>query len=469
MADLHLLSAGELLTKYQDKSISPVDVIRDVFDAIDRHEPSVNAFVFTDKDGAMEAAKLSEARWADDAPIGMLDGVPVTVKDVVVAKGWPTFRGSNTTDDTPADFDAPSVSRLREEGAILIGKTTTPEFGWKGVTDCPKTGITRNPWNLDKTTGGSSGGAAAAAALGMGALHIGTDGGGSIRMPCGFTGIPGIKPTFARVPTYPLSLFGILSHAGPMARTVTDVALMLNVMTMPDVRDPYSKPYVLEDFTRNIEGGVGGLRIAYLETMNGQPVDEEVASVVSDAVNKFEKLGAVVDRINPDLPDSRDIFRMHWYAGASRTLRTLSEDQKKKVDPALVEIAEEGDAFTLAEYQNAMSERENYKVLIDEIFEKYDLIITPTLPITAFDAGIEFPETGPENDEYKRWTDWTQFTYPFNLTGHPAGSVPCGLSSDNMPISMQIVGPEMSDGRVLRAMRSFEVTYFGPLPAMAYE
>lgn len=465
MADLHLLSASELLRKYQDKSISPVDVIKDVFDAIDRHNPSVNAFVFTDKDAALRAAKLSESRWNIDAPVGGLDGVPVTVKDVVVAKDWPTYRGSNTTDDTPADFDAPCVARLREQGAILIGKTTTPEFGWKGVTDCPRTGITRNPWNLDKTTGGSSGGAAAAAALGMGALHIGTDGGGSIRMPCGFTGIPGIKPTFARVPTYPLSLFGTLSHAGPMARTVNDVALMLNVMTMPDVRDPYSKPYVGEDFSRNIEGGVRGLRIAYIETMNGQSVDPEVAKVVGDAVKQFDDLGAMVDRITPDLPDSRDIFRIHWYAGAARAVSHLSDEQKKKVDPALIEIAEEGASYTLEQYQDAMSKREDYKVLINEIFERYDLIITPTLPMTAFDAGIEFPAGG----DYERWTDWTQFTYPFNLTGHPAGSVPCGLSSDELPISMQIVGPEMSDGRVLRAMRAFEVTYFEPLPAMAYE
>lgn len=464
MADLHLLSAGELLKQYQNKSISPVDVINDVFDAIERHEPQVNAFVFTDQEAALKSAKLSEERWANGEPMGSLDGVPTTVKDVVVAKGWPTLRGSNTTDDAPAKDDAPSVARLREQGAILIGKTATPEFGWKGVTDSARSGITRNPWNLDKTAGGSSGGAAVAAALGMGALHIGTDGGGSIRMPCAFTGMPGIKATFGRVPTYPLSLFGTISHAGPIARTVTDVALMLNVMTMPDVRDPYSQPYKAEDFTKNIDGGVKGLKIAYIPQMNNRPVEPEVAKSVSDAVDKFETMGATVERPEINLTDTSDIFRIHWYAGAARTIRALSEAQKKLVEPALLEIAAEGEKYSLGEYQDAMAAREEFIVEVNKIFEEYELIITPTLPITAFDAGIEFPE----GQGYERWTDWTQFTYPFNLTGHPAGTVACGLSSDTLPISMQIIGPNMSESRILRTMHSFETEYFEPLPAMAY-
>lgn len=465
MKDLHLLSAGELLKKYQAKEITPLNVIKDVFDAIDRHDEKVNAFVMTDKEGAMKAAEQSAQRWAKDAPNGEVDGVPATVKDVVIAKGWPTLRGSQTTDDTPSDEDAPCVARLRDQGAILIGKTTTPEFGWKGVTDSARAGITRNPWNLDKTTGGSSGGAAAAAALGMGALHIGTDGGGSIRMPCGFTGIPGIKPTFARVPTYPLSLFGTLSHAGPMTRTVSDMALMLNVMTMPDVRDPYSPPYILEDFTKNIDGGVSGLKIAYLPNMNERLVDPEIAKCVSDAVDEFSEMGATVDRPCLNLPDSNDIFRIHWYAGAARAIRVLSDEQRAMVEPALIEIANEGETFTLSQYQDASAERENYHMAINQVFEKYDLIVTPTLPLTAFEAGEEFPK----GLGYERWTDWTQFTYPFNLTGHPAGSVPCGLSRDGLPVSMQIVGPTMADARVIRAMRAYETINFVALPAMAYD
>ncbi|MDG1438677.1 MAG: amidase [Emcibacteraceae bacterium] len=465
MADLHLLSAGELLKGYENKSISPVDVVKDVFDAIERHDPRVNAFVMIDKEGAYRDAELSEERWKTGEPIGSLDGVPTTVKDVVIAKGWPTLRGSKTTDDAPSPVDAPSVARLRENGAILIGKTTTPEFGWKGVTDSARFGITRNPWNLDKTAGGSSGGAAAAAALGMGALHIGTDGGGSIRMPCAFTGMPGIKATFGRVPTFPLSLFGILSHAGPIARTVTDVALMLNVMTQPDVRDPYSKPFVTEDFTKNIDGGVKGLKIAYIPRMNDRPIDPEVAKTVSDAVDKFTSMGAKVDRPNINFKDTNDTFRVHWYSGAARAIRVLTDEQKALVEPALLEIATEGEKYSLEEFQEATAAREEFIVEVNELFEEYDLIITPALPLTAFDAGIEFPE----GQGCERWTDWTQFTYPFNLTGHPAGTVACGLSDDELPISMQIVGPNMSEGCILRAMRSFETEYFEHLPAMAYE
>ena len=236
-------------------------------------------------------------------------------------------------------------------------------------------------------------------------------------------------------------------------------------MTMPDVRDPYSKPYIPEDFTKIIEGGVRGLRIAYLPKMNDGPIDSEIAQCVSDAVDSFRDMGATVERPDLNLPDTDDIFRVHWYSGAARAIRVLNEEQRQMVEPALIEIADEGEKYSLSEYQDASAARENYQVAINEVFENYDLIVTPTLPLTAFDAGIEFPD----GQGYERWTDWTQFTYPFNLTGHPAGSVPCGLSNDGLPISMQIVGPTMKDARVLRAMRAYETTNFEPLPAMAYE
>lgn len=464
MTKINLLSATDLLKRYADKSLSPVRVIKEVFDCIDRHDCSVNAFVMLDKDGAMKEAQASESRWKQGKPKGILDGVPTTVKDVVIAKGWSILRGSNTANETPSIEDAPSVARLREQGAILIGKTTTPEFGWKGVTDSPRSGVTRNPWNLGMTTGGSSGGAAAAAALGMGALHIGTDGGGSIRMPCGFTGIPGIKPTFARVPTYPLSLFGTISHAGPMARTVSDLALMLNVMALPDSRDPYSKPYVAEDFTRNIEMGIKDLKIAYFPKLNDQPIDPEVAKSVNNAVNSLTQLGAQVDRPDLKFTDSTNIFKVHWYVGAAQALRSLSHNERKQVDPGLVEISEKGEQINLQKLQESVSLREELSVSINKLFDNYDLIITPTLPLTAFEVGKNFPE----GKGYDDWIDWTQFTYPFNLTGHPAGTVPCGLSQDGLPIAMQIIGPTMADALVIRAMRAFETIYPSPLPPMAH-
>lgn len=460
MSKINLLSAVEMLEKYKDRSLSPVEVLKASFDAYHRHNDAVNAFVLIDEGAAINAAIKSEQRWARGEPLGRLDGIPTTVKDVVIVKGWPTYRGSNTSGDTPSADDAPAVARLREHGAVLIGKTTTPEFGWKGVTDCPRTGITRNPWNLDKTTGGSSGGAAAAAALGMGALHIGTDGGGSIRMPCAFTGIVGIKPSFGRVPTYPLSLFGTLSHLGPMARTVADTALMLNILTEPDIRDPYSLSWGREDFCDGFEDGVNGIRIAYLSTINEHPVDAEIADLVKKAAGILQELGAIIEQPQLNLPDGEGIFRTHWYAGAARVLRSLNETQKAQVDPALVEIAEIGEQFSLARYQVAVGAREEFCTAYNRIFENYDLMIMPTLPLTAFPAGLEFPV----GKGYQRWTDWTPFTYPFNLTGQPAGSVPCGLSGDGLPVAMQIIGPTGADALVLKAMWAYESQCPAQLP-----
>src|SRR5438094_10493326 len=230
-ADLCALSATELLDAYRKHELSPVEVTRAVLERIDKLNPVVNAFNLV-SDRALEDAKASEARWLAGQPKGLLDGVPVSIKDILLTKGWPTLRGSKTVDPTGSwQDDAPATARLREHGAVLLGKTTTPEFGWKGVTDSPLTGITRNPWNPKKTPGGSSGGAAAALASGMGALAVGTDGGGSIRIPCSFTGLFGIKPSFGRVPAWPLSPFGTVAHVGPIAKSVADAALMLGVMS----------------------------------------------------------------------------------------------------------------------------------------------------------------------------------------------------------------------------------------------
>jgi len=261
--DLAYLTAEELIARYRDKSLSPVEATEAALNRIERHNGPVNAFVLTDPEGALAAARASEARWARGEPQGLVDGVPSTVKDLVWAKGWPMRAGSLTTSDAPCDADSPIVARLREHGAVFLGKTTTPEFGWKGVTDSPFSGITRNPWDTSVTPGGSSGGAVVAAALGMGALHTGGDGGGSIRIPASFTGVFGIKPSYGRVPRYPTGSHGTLSHAGPIARTVTDAALMLNVISGPDTRDWFSLPYDHRDWRVGLDDGVAGLRIAF--------------------------------------------------------------------------------------------------------------------------------------------------------------------------------------------------------------
>ena len=252
--DLCSLSATDLLHLYRRKKLSPVEVARATLEQIEKLNPILNAFCFLDSSSSLKEAKQSEKRWAQGAPRGLLDGVPVSIKDLILTRRWPTLRGSKTIDPAgPWNDDAPSVARLREHGAVILGKTTTPEFGWKGVTDSPLTGITRNPWNPRTTPGGSSGGGAAAVAAGMGPLAIGTDGGGSIRIPCGFTGLFGLKPSFGRVPAWPLSPMGTVAHVGPMTRTVTDAALMLNVLSQPDVRDWHALPYDGRDYRIGLE------------------------------------------------------------------------------------------------------------------------------------------------------------------------------------------------------------------------
>src|SRR5213595_2733588 len=275
--DLCSLSATELLDAYRRHELSPVEVTRAVLERIEKLNPVLNAFNLV-SDRALDEAKASETRWLRGEPKGLLDGVPVSVKDILLTKGWPTLRGSKTVDAKgPWNDDAPCVARLREHGAVLLGKTTTPEFGWKGVTDSPLTGITRNPWNPAKTPGGSSGGAVAAVAAGMGPLAIGTDGGGSIRIPCSFTGLFGIKPSFGRVPAWPLSPFGTVAHVGPITRSVADAALMLNVLAQPDARDWHALPYERRDWRSGLDQDITDLRIAYSPDLGYASVEREVA------------------------------------------------------------------------------------------------------------------------------------------------------------------------------------------------
>src|SRR5512145_2731623 len=325
--DLCALTASELVEAFRKRTLSPVDVTRAVLERIERFNPVFNAFILVAADEAIEQAKASEARWMSGQAKGLLDGVPVSIKDLILTKGWPTLRGSKTIDAKgPWNDDAPATARLREHGAVLLGKTTTPEFGWKGVTDSPLTGITRNPWNKAKTPGGSSGGAAAAVAAGMAPLAVGTDGGGSIRIPCGFTGIFGIKPSFGRVPAWPLSPFGTVAHVGPMTRSVADAALMLNVLALPDARDWHALPHDPRDWRMALDQGIADLRIAYSPNLGYAKVDPEVAAIVKNAVRVFQDLGAKVEEKNPGFEDPAPIFMAHWFSGAAFLLKTIPKD-----------------------------------------------------------------------------------------------------------------------------------------------
>ena len=451
--DIVYLSATELLDMYRSRQVSPVEVTQAVIDRVEHLNPAVNAFCWVDADAALNAARASETRWQSGAPIGGLDGVPATVKDLVLTKDWPTRRGSLLIDpDQEWPDDAPAVARLREQGAVIIGKTTTPEFGWKGVTDSALTGITRNPWNTALTPGGSSGGAAAACALGMGALHIGTDGGGSIRIPAGFTGIFGHKPSFGRVPVWPPSPFGTVAHLGPMTRTVADAALMLTVLSAPDPRDWHTLPATGQNYRDDLDAGVRGLHIGFSADLGYVAVDDEVVAAVRDAVTIFTELGAHVEEVAPPFENPLPVFQTFWYSGAANLLRQFSVEQRQRIDPGLQEVAAAGDSYTLPDFQEAERLRAELGVGMKQFHLAYDLLLTPSLPIAAFTAGHEVVSPSAQTS----WSDWTPFTYPFNLTQQPACSIPCGFTASGLPIGLQIVGPMFEDGLVLTAARAFE-------------
>ena len=451
--DLASLSATELLSLYRSKRASPVEATQAVLARIGKLNPVLNAFCLVDADAALASAKESEARWVKGAPKGLLDGVPTSIKDLLLTRGWPTLRGSKTVDPKgPWNDDAPCVARLREHGAVLIGKTTTPEFGWKGVTDSPLTGITRNPWDPRMTPGGSSGGSAAAVAAGMGPLTVGTDGGGSIRIPCSFTGLFGLKPTFGRVPAWPLSPFGTVAHVGPMTRTVADAALMLNVLSLPDARDWFALPHDARDYRVGLDDGVHGLRIAYSARLGYAQVDDEIAQIVKAAVLRLGELGARVEERDPGFEDQGPVFAAHWFSGAAYLLRNFTPAQKALMDPGLVEVAAQGANISMLETIDAAQKRGALGVLMNQFHQEFDVLVTPTLPIPAFEAGRELADVLRE----RRWTDWSPFSYPFNLTQQPAASIPCGFTKSGLPVGLHIVGARYADALVLRAARAFE-------------
>ena len=449
--DLSNMDAIGLIAGYSRKDLSPVEATRHTLERIERFNPIVNAFCHIDNDGALQAARQSEARWQKGEPVGALDGVPITIKDLTAVKAMPLRKGSLTTGPEPADDDAPFVAHLRAAGAVILGKTTTPEFGWKGVTDSRLTGVTRNPWDISKTPGGSSGGAAAAAALNMGYLHHGTDGGGSIRIPCAFTGVAGLKPTFGWIPQVPPSAMTQLSHMGPIARTIDDLILMLEIVARPDGRDWYANPPGAPNWSEALKTGIAGLRIAFSPDLGYADVQADVGAQVEKAVAVLADLGAHIDRVDPGIEDPIEHFNTFWHTGAARILSTLSPDEQAQMDPGLVAAAESGRRISATDYLSADTERAALGAHMHVFHQTYDLLVTPALAVTAFDAGRNVPEPG----EGKAWTDWTPFSYPFNITQQPAASVPCGLAPNGLPVGLQIVGPKFRDDLVLRAARAF--------------
>ncbi|ARP70388.1 amidase [Streptomyces pluripotens] len=460
------LTAVQLLAGYRKGEFTPVDATEQALERARRIQPRVNAFVRLTEEDALARARESAGRWRRGAPAGLVDGVPVTVKDILLLRGHPTLRGTRTIPEQRGwDEDAPPVARLREHGAVFLGKTTTPEYGWKAVTDSPLSGITRNPYDPTRTSGGSSGGSAAAVALGAGPLSLGTDGGGSIRIPAAFCGIFGLKPTYGRVPLYPASAFGTLSHTGPMTRDAADAALLLDVIGAPDPRDWSALPPAPGSFTERLKEGVHGLRVAYSPSLGGQvAVRPGVAAAVRRAVAQLADLGAYVEETDPDFSDPVDAFHTLWFSGAARLTQRFSAHRRQQLDPGLREICAEGARMTALDYLAAVDVRMDLGRRMGLFHERYHLLVTPTLPLTAFEAGREVPA----GSVFRRWTGWTPFTYPFNLTQQPAATVPVGTDGDGLPVGMQIVAARHRDDLVLRvahALYEAGVGVAAPLPA----
>jgi aspartyl-tRNA(Asn)/glutamyl-tRNA(Gln) amidotransferase subunit A len=453
-SDIAFLSALDLAELYRGKALSPVEATEAMLARIDELQPRLNAFCLVDRDGALAASRAAEERWRKGEPLSPLDGVPATIKDLVLMRGFPTRRGSRMIDPVPDTEDGPAVARLREAGAVILGKTTTPEFGWKAIGDSPLTGITRNPWNLQRTPGGSSAGAAAACAAGIAPLHVGSDGAGSIRIPSAFTGIFGIKATFGRVPAHPPSPMGLLSNVGPMTRHVRDAAAMLGVLSRPDHRDPYSLPFENRDWLAGMEDGVRGMRIAYSADLGYAKVDPDIAGTCAKAARRFAELGADVEEADAIFASPREALLTLWAAGAARIRAGFPAGKHAMCDPGLIAVAAAGERISGLEYVGADLARTELARQMAAFHETYDLLLTPMMPVPALPVGQDLNDPASEDN----WIDWSPFSYPFNMTRQPAATVPCGLTSGGLPIGLQIVGPLYAEDRVLRAARAFEQT-----------
>ena len=450
--DPALLSAEDMLAAFARQQLTPVDVLQAVTERVARLNPGLNAFAVLNPD-ALRAAGESTSRWRAGRPIGPLDGVPCTVKDLVDLAGFPTRRGSRTSSPESVPDDAPMVMGLKAAGAVVLGKTTTTEYGWKSPGDCPLHGITRNPWNTAYTTGGSSSGAGAAGAAGFGPLHIGTDAGGSVRIPAAWCGLVGLKPTYGRIPQWPASAFASVSCAGPMTRTVRDAALMFSAMARWDPRDPFCLPDEPRDWTDGIEAGVAGLTVGVLGNPGfDAPVDADGIAAVERAAQLLIDAGAFVEQVDAGLPDTSTVFGRVWGAALARLVAGTPSQLVGLLDPGIREVAEAQGGMTAIEFMDAEAMRAAAGHAMARLHQRYDLVLCPTVP-----NGPPLADAPTVDPVRALWTAWAPWTFTFNLTRQPAISVPMGPRADGLPNSVQIAAAQYRDDLVLRAARAIEL------------
>ncbi len=460
--DLGTMTAAQLGEVFRKKDASPLEATRAALSRIERFNGAVNAYVHVDAEAAEKAAHASATRWGRGEPLSPIDGVPVSMKDLTEVAGMPAREGSRLSSEERCETDAPPAARLREAGAVILGKTNTPEYGWKGVTDNRVFGATLNPWDTSLTPGGSSGGAAAAAALNMGVLHQGGDSGGSIRIPASFTGTFGFKPTFGWTPQWPPAKAPSLSHIGPLARTVEDAALMLNVIGRYDHRDPYATRGQPEDWGAGLGEGISDLRIAYTPDLGCAEVDPQVAARVREAAEALADLGAEIVEVTPEINHPIEPFQRIWFTASCDLYEGLSTADRQKLDPGLVDNARRAEDWRSVDFFRALTKRAALTQALEQFNQEYHLLMSPTVPIPPFEANHDVPPGSGMTD----WTEWSPFTYPFNLSQQPAASIPCGFTAEGLPVGFQLAGGKFDDLRVLRAAHAYLSAHPPRFPAI---
>lgn len=452
--DIGYITAIELGEAYARGDTGPVEVAKGVLDRIDAVNPGINAFSVILHEEALAAARQSEQRLRS-GKAGRLEGIPVTIKDAYEVAGQPTSMGSLALKAPVAVSDNVVVDRLRRAGAVILGKTTMSEFAWSGLSRNPVTGVTHNPWGYGLNAGASSAGAGAAAAAGFGPLHLGSDGAGSIRMPSHFCGVFGLKPTYGRIPFIPVSNNDYATCTGPMARTVADAALMLEIMAGPHYLDHTTCESPPDAYLAKLKAAMKGKRVAFSLDLGHARVDGEIADIVKNAARTFAStLQADVEEVTPEWgPIGFEIGRFFWSAYWARRLGLLPE-WEDRMSPDLVACMRAGAGFSAVDYLNMRERKHAYLARIHTFLEGWDYLITPTVSVAAFPVERVRPAHWPEHSW--DWLAWSEFLYPFNMSGSPAASIPCGLTAAGLPVGLQIVSRRFNDLAVLQAAAAFE-------------
>lgn len=433
----YLLNGQALRQGYEDGRLTPLAICRELWQRLKQYNPKVNAFSYLAEAESLEMAKASTLRWQQGKPLSAIDGWPISLKDSLAVRTWPLHAGATIKTIASSAEDAPVVCHLREAGAVLFAKTTMPQWGWKGVTDSPATGVTANPWDLTKTCGGSSGGAAVAVALGLGVAAIGSDGGGSIRIPASFCGVIGYKPTHHVIPRYPVYSMASLVDIGILARDSTDISALLAILNQNDSRAAH---YI------KLPGDQKEMStLAYSLDLGFAKIDPEVARIFEESIARLCRQGFILRQKNPPIGNYLAAFADFWQAGCYEGYVDLTPAEKIAVDPGFARLAELGAKMTLLDYLQAESTQLSVSEAMQAFFREYDALLTPTVPLPAFALGLDSPNAKSTS----ALDNWTPFTCLFNMTGQPSITLACGLTSGGLPVGLQISGPNLSDKALL--------------------